>query len=84
MKTLKFTIIRQTIEKNHEIYSEGCKQGPSKVTKITNFRKFTKTAIFTIIRQPIHKIYNIYSKGYKEVPNKICENYEFYEIYENC
>jgi len=38
MKTLKFTIIRQTIEKNHEIYSEGCKQGPSKVTKITNFR----------------------------------------------
>lgn len=69
---------------SHEIYSEGYKQGPSKVTKITNFWKFTKTAKFTIIRQPIQKICSVYPKGYKEVPNKICENYEFYEIYENC
>ena len=63
IKTSKYTIIRQNNQKNHEIYSEGCKQSLSKVTKIAHFTKFMKIEKFTVIRLPIHEIYNIYSKG---------------------
>jgi len=58
---------------------KGCKEGLSKVMKIRNFMKFTKTAKFTIICLPIQEIYEIYSKGYKEVPNNSCKGYEIYE-----
>lgn len=50
-KSAKFTTISHTVEELWASYSKGCKEGPSKVTKITTVMKFT------IIRQPIHEIY---------------------------
>ena len=46
-------IIRYTTCKINEIHSEGCREGPSKVTKIM---KFMKTAKFMIIRHTTYKI----------------------------
>ena len=45
-------IIRHTTYGINVIYSKGCREGTSKVTKST---KFTKTAKFTIIRKTIDK-----------------------------
>ena len=46
-KTAKFTIICKTIDKVYEIYSKGCREALSKVTRIAKITKFTKTAKFT-------------------------------------
>ena len=70
-KTAKFTIIRKTIDKVYEIYSKGCWEAPSKVTRIAKIAKITKTAKFTIIRKTIDKVYKIYSKGCREAPSKV-------------
>ena len=55
-KTAKFTIIRQTTYKINEIYSKGCREGPSKVMKIAKITKFTKTAKFAEICKTMDKI----------------------------
>ena len=47
------------------IYSTGCKEALSKVTRIAKITKFT------IIRQTSYNINEIYSKGYREVPSKV-------------
>ena len=49
----------------------GCKEGPSKVTKIAKITKFTRTAKFKIIRYTIEEMYDIYSLGCKESPSKV-------------
>ena len=64
-------VIRHTTYKINEIYSKGCRESQSKVTKIT---KFTKTAKFTIIHQTTYKISEIYSKGYRESPSKVTKS----------
>ena len=51
-----------------EIYSKCCKEGPTKVTKIT---LFTRTAKVTIIRNSLSKINQIYSKSGREGPSKV-------------
>ena len=68
MKTAKFTIVRHTTYKINENYSQGCRGGPSKLTKIT---KFMKTAKFAIIRHTTNEIKEIYSKGCREGPLKV-------------
>ena len=70
-KTAKFTIFRKTIDKVYEIYSKGCWDALSKVTRIAKITKFTKTVKFTIIRKTIDKVYEIYSKGCREAPCKV-------------
>ena len=55
MKSAKLTTICHTIEETYDIYSKGCKEGPSKVTKIMNFMRLRKLK-FTLIHQPIHEI----------------------------
>ena len=70
-ETAKFMIFRKTIDKVYEIYSEGCWEAPSKVTRIAKITKFTKTAKFTIICKIIDKVYEIYSKGCREAPSKV-------------
>ena len=55
-KTAKFKIICHTTYKINEIYSKGCREGPSKVTKIA---KIMKTAEFAEIRKTIDKISEI-------------------------
>ena len=63
-KTTKFMKIRKTIDKVNAIYSEGCRETLSKVTRIAKITKFTKTVKFTVIRQTSHNINEIYSKGH--------------------
>ena len=57
-KTAKCMIIRHTTCKIKEIYTKGCREGPSKVTK------------FTIICHTTCKINKIYAKGCREGPSK--------------
>ena len=38
LKTAKFTVIRKSMDKIYEIYLLGCKEDPSKVTKISLFQ----------------------------------------------
>ena len=70
-KTAKFTIFGKTIDKVYEIYSKGCWETPSKVTRIVKITKFTKTAKFTIICKTIDKVYEVYSKGCREALSKV-------------
>ena len=55
-KTAKFTVFCKTNDKIQEIYSKGCKEGPSKVTKIAKIMIFSKTATPTLTK--IMKITN--------------------------
>ena len=90
-KTAKFTIVRKTIGKVYVIYSKGCQEALSKVTRIAKITKFTKTAKFTIIGKTIDKAYVIYSKGCREALSKVTRiakitiirqtTYEINEIY---
>ena len=77
-------IFRKTIDKVYEIYSKGCWEDPSNVTRIAKITKITKTAKFTIICKTIDKVYEIYSKGLQGSPIQSYEDCEKYEIYENC
>ena len=70
-KTAKFTIICKTIDKINEMYSRGCRESPSKITRIAKITKFTKTAKFTIIRRPNDKINKMYSTGSREGLSKV-------------
>lgn len=44
------------LDKMYKIFLIGCKEGPSKVTKIAKITKFTNTAKFTLIVRPSNEI----------------------------
>ena len=73
-KTAKFTTTRKTIDKVYVIYSKGCREALSKVTRIAKITKFTKTAKFTIIGKTIDKVYVIYSFVYLVEFNEKSQN----------
>ena len=58
-KTAKFTRIRTTFDKMNIIFFKGCREGPSKITKVAKITKFTKTVEFTIIHKTIENQLNL-------------------------
>ena len=84
MKTVKFTIIRQATYKINDIYSNGCREGPSKDKILTKITKFAKTAKFTRIRHTCYNINEMYSDSSRADPSKVTRIAKFFEFYENC
>ena len=66
------------------IYSKGCREALSKVTRIAKIKTFTRIAKFTIIGKTIDIINEIYSKSCREGPSKVTRIAKNYKIYENC
>ena len=59
------------------VYSRGCREALSKVTRIAKITKFTKTAKFTKICHTTYKINEIYWKGCREGPSKVTKITKF-------
>ena len=74
-KTAKFTIIRNAIEEIDEMYSKGCNEDPSEVTRI-----YENCEIYYNSQCHWGNRRNLF-KGLQGGP---IQSYENYEIYKNC
>ena len=79
-KTAIFTIIRHTSYKFNELYSKGCREDPSKVTKnCENYEIYKNCEIYDNSLYYLQNQQNLF----KELQGRPIESYENYEIYDN-